>query len=148
VAVLVDTNVLVFAILEGHPWREEARQAIHTLLASGEQVCVLPQNIAEFWNVCTRPLDRNGLGLTPGDAGKLLGDLDPILTVLYDTPATYMRWRSLLIHHNVRGVQAHDARIVAAMQIHGIRRLITYNPRDFNRYEGITSVKPPLKPDF
>ncbi|CCQ54645.1 hypothetical protein CWATWH0003_3744 [Crocosphaera watsonii WH 0003] len=22
----------------------------------------MPQNLIEFWNVCTRPLDKNGLG--------------------------------------------------------------------------------------
>ena len=44
---------------------EASLQAIKLLLAAGEVVCVLPQNIAEFWNVCTRPSDKNGLGLTP-----------------------------------------------------------------------------------
>jgi hypothetical protein len=28
------------------------------------------------------------------------------------------------------------------MQVHGIERLLTYNPRDFNRYAGITPVSP------
>jgi predicted nucleic acid-binding protein len=142
VAVLIDTNVLIFSLQQGHPWGEVSPRAIKLLLAADEAVCVLPQNIAEFWNVCTRPADKNGLGLTPQEAEKRLNSLDSILTVLHDTPAVYSHWRKLLVEHEVKGVQVHDARIAGAMQVHGIERLLTYNPRDFNRYAGITPVSP------
>jgi hypothetical protein len=39
--------------------------ALDFLVRSGETVVIVPQNITEFWNVCTRPTDQNGLGLTP-----------------------------------------------------------------------------------
>jgi predicted nucleic acid-binding protein len=142
VAVLIDTNVLIFSIQPGHAWREQSVQAIEFLLAAEEPVCVLLQNMAEFWNVCTRPADKNGLGLTPRETGERLDTLDSILTVLYDTPAVYAQWRKLIVQHEVRGIQAHDARIAAAMQVHGIDRLVTYNPRDFKRYGRITPVRP------
>ena len=141
-AVLVDTNVLIFSIQQGHPRQDESIKAIETLLAAGEAVCVLVQNIAEFWNVCTRPADKNGLGLTPQETEKRLNDLDPILTVLHDTPTVYFQWRMLIARHSVRGIQVHDARTAAAMQVHAITRLVTCNPRDFNRYDGITTVSP------
>ncbi len=67
-AVLVDTNVLIFSIQQGHPLGEASLKAIKSFLAADEPLCVLPQNIAEFWNVCTRPADKNGLGLTPNEA--------------------------------------------------------------------------------
>ncbi len=79
-AVLVDTNVLIFSIQQGHPWQEASIKAIEQHLAADETVYVLPQNIAEFWNVCTRPADKNGLGLTPLETELRLKRLDLILT--------------------------------------------------------------------
>jgi predicted nucleic acid-binding protein len=46
------------------------------------------------------------------------------------------------VRHDVKGVQVHDARLVAAMRIHGIDRILTYNPSDFRRYEGIAAIQP------
>ena len=108
----------------------------------GNSVFTLPQNIAEFWNVCTRPADKNGLGLSPEETERRLTVLDTILTMLHDSPVVYHHWRKLIVRHAVKGIQVHDARIAAAMQVHSIARLVTYNPRDFNRYEGITTISP------
>ena len=141
-AVLVDSNVLIFTIQQGHPWQEESINAVEAILAADEPVCVFLQNIAEFWNVCTRPADRNGLGLTSQETEKRLNTLESMLTVLHDTPAVDSQWRKLILQHDAKGIQAHDARIAAAMQIHGVTRLLTYNPRDFHRYDGITAVHP------
>lgn len=141
-AVFVDTNVLIFSVQSGHPWREISIAAIEQVLAADDRVCVLPQNIAEFWNVCTRPADKNGLGLSPEETEERLKGLDSILTLLHDSPEVYARWRQLLVRHSVRGVQVHDARIAAAMQVHGVAKLLTFNPRDFGRYDGITPIRP------
>lgn len=45
-----------------------ATKALTTLHGHGEQLCIIPQNLIEFWNVYTRPLERNGLGRTPLEA--------------------------------------------------------------------------------
>ena len=42
----------------------------------------------------------------------------------------------------VSGVQVHDARLVAAMRVHGLDRLLTLNVADFSRYPGIVAVHP------
>jgi hypothetical protein len=42
----------------------------------------------------------------------------------------------------VSGVQVHDARIAAAMRVHGVTHLLTLNTGDFTRYPGITAVHP------
>ena len=54
----------------------------------------------------------------------------------------YPEWRKLLVQHAVKGIQVHDPRLVAGMKIHGIDRILTYNPADFKRYQGITAVHP------
>jgi predicted nucleic acid-binding protein len=142
VPVLIDSNVLIFSIQQGHPWREESIQALEFLLAADEAFCVFLQNIVEFWNVCTRPPDKNGLGLSAGETERRLTGLDPILTLLHDTPAVYPEWRRIVVQHAVKGIQVHDARLVAAMTVHGTGRILTYDVGDFKRYSGITAVHP------
>jgi predicted nucleic acid-binding protein len=142
VAILVDSNVLIFSIQQGHPWREDSIKALEFFLAADETVCVFLQNIAEFWNVCTRPVDKNGLGLQVKEKERRLTGLDSTLTLLHDTPSVYREWRKLLVQHDVKGSQVHDARLVAGMKIHGIDRVLTYNPADLKRYAGITAVRP------
>ena len=84
-AILVDSNVLIFSIQRGHPWNEESIKALEFFLTTGEPVCVFLQNIAEFWNVCTRPANKNGLGLPAEETERrLLAGLAPILTLLPD----------------------------------------------------------------
>jgi predicted nucleic acid-binding protein len=139
---VADTNVLLRSIHQTHPMHPTALTALTTLLRSGDRVCVTPQNIIEFWNVSTRPLDRNGLGLAPGEADRETSRLEGLLTLLPDVPAIYPEWRRLVVAHSVSGVQVHDARIVAAMNVYGIRNLLTFNDADFTRYQGIHVVHP------
>jgi len=42
----------------------------------------------------------------------------------------------------VSGIQAHDARTVAAMRVHGIANLLTLNAKDFRRFSGIIVLAP------
>jgi predicted nucleic acid-binding protein len=45
------------------------------------------------------------------------------------------------LRHGVVGAKVHDARLVAAMNVHGVRRLLTFNAGDFARY-GIEVLQP------
>ena len=36
--------------------------------------------------------------------------------------------------HGVIGNQVYDARLVAAMMVHGVGRILTFNAADFTRY--------------
>jgi len=42
----------------------------------------------------------------------------------------------------VKAIQAHDARVVAAMHVHGIGNLLTLNVKDFRRFSGIAILSP------
>src|SRR5439155_10517500 len=54
---LADTNVLLRYVQQNHDMHGVAVAALDFLLGSGEIVVIVPQNITEFWNVCTRPTD-------------------------------------------------------------------------------------------
>ncbi len=40
------------------------------------------------------------------------------------------------------GVNVHDARLVAAMLVHGLTHILTFNTPDFRRFSQITVVHP------
>ena len=44
--------------------------------------------------------------------------------------------------HGISGIQVYDTRLVAAMQVHGVPRILTFNDRDFARYDGVDAVHP------
>jgi predicted nucleic acid-binding protein len=49
----------------------------------------------------------------------------------------HAEWRRLVVTHSVVGVKVHDARLVAAMNVHGITHVLTVNDKDFRRYPGM-----------
>jgi predicted nucleic acid-binding protein len=65
---LVDTNVLLLAAQPSHPLNPVAARALKPLMERDEVLTVALQNIAEFWNVATRPAKNNGLGFTTEEA--------------------------------------------------------------------------------
>jgi hypothetical protein len=65
------------------------------------------------------------------------------MTLLPESERTYQEWRRLVVQHSVTGVKVHDARLAAAMIVHGVTHLLTLNTDDFTRYEGIVAVHHP-----
>jgi predicted nucleic acid-binding protein len=90
----------------------------------------------------TRPADSNGYGLSPEGALTRAEILEAKFRLLPDSVAVHKDWRKLLVTHRISGVQVHDARLVAAMHIHGVKRILTFNTRDFARFTNIEAVHP------
>ena len=102
----------------------------------------MSQNIAELWNVATRPLHRNGFGLTPQEVEQDVRSIEALLSLLPDGPVSFAEWRGLVSNLQVSGVQVHDARLAAAIVVHNLTHLLTFNKADFARYTGITALDP------
>lgn len=109
---LIDTNVLLRSMQPSHPMYQSAVNAMQTLLKR-DRLFVAVQNVAELWNVMTRPVQTNGLGLSIAEAKAELAKIDMIFTILYETPVSYGALKILLTSHNVIGVQVHDTRLVS-----------------------------------
>jgi predicted nucleic acid-binding protein len=139
---LVDTNVVLRWAHVTDPKYPLVSNILDRLRAQGETLFVTPQNLIEFWNVSTRPLARNGRGLRPAEADEALARVEGYFYLAEDMEAVYRVWRRLVVEHAVSGVQVHDARIAAVMQVHEITRILTFNTRDFARYTGIQPVHP------
>lgn len=139
---LVDSNVLLRWVKPDDRDYPLVVSAIDATLQRGAVFCYTSQNVAEFWNTCTRPLDRNGYGLSPQEADRRARLFEDKLRLLPDSLAVHQEWRNLLVASNVSGVQVHDARLVAAMRIHRVGRILTFNEKDFARYTDIEAVNP------
>lgn len=141
---LVDTNILLRLADRNHPQHPIIRKAIRLLRTSRHSLYTTPQNCAEFWNVATRPSDKNGLGFDIEKTAKVLRLYERLFPVIPDSPDIYSEWKRLVKDFQVKGVQVHDARLVAAMKAHGLNHILTFNVKDFKRYqvEGIKAVSP------
>jgi len=100
------------------------------------------QNLAEFWNVCTRPAERNGFGFSVAETDERASLIESKFTLAPDSEASYREWRKIVVAEGVSGIQVHDARLVATMRVHGIEHLLTLNVGDFRRYDRVMAVSP------
>ncbi|HSQ25088.1 MAG TPA: PIN domain-containing protein [Pyrinomonadaceae bacterium] len=138
----VDTNILLRSIEDGHVAQPIAQNGLFGLRDRGEILSIFPQNLVEFWAVATRPIANNGLGWSVDRAKQELANLKNLFVVVADTEAILAEWERLVVLHRVIGKQSHDARLVAAMLVHGVTNLLTFNADDFKRYDEITVVNP------
>ena len=139
---LVDTNILLRMTRRSDPQHQLVDGALVRLASQGTILHYTHQNIAELWNAMTRPLSRNGLGLTIAEAERQVRAIEAGMTLLPDSEAGYREWRKIVVQHGVLGVQAHDARLAAAMLVHGVSHILTLNATDFKRFGGLTALHP------
>lgn len=140
---LSDTSVIIRTIHTTSPHQQIAIDALEILRKQKETICILPQNLIEFWAVATRPIAANGLNLTIAQAKAKIDQLKQIFVLKADLQDIYLDWENLVVKYKVKGKTSHDARLVAAMQTHGISHLLTFNVGDFKRYQDIITVVAP-----
>jgi hypothetical protein len=64
------------------------------------------------------------------------------LQLLPDSRLVHDEWRRLVVAYGVSGVQVYDARLVAAMHVHGVKQLLTLNVSDFVRFTSVEALLP------
>ena len=139
---LLDSNILTRLAQPSHPMNRTAVDALAALQRRGDNLFIVPQNLYAFWVVGTRPRAQNGLWFTPAQTRTEIDQLKKLFTLLPDTPTVFPAWEHLVSSYAVSGKNAHDARLVAAMQVHGIDPLLAFNVVDFQRFLTITVLDP------
>jgi predicted nucleic acid-binding protein len=137
----LDTNVLVYATIDGAPFQDRSRAAI-VRLAREETAAISRQVLRESLAVVTRP-QTWGQAL---DLATAIADATGFANrfpVLEDGPPVWDALRDLTRHSAFAGRQVHDANIVATMLAHGERRLLTFNIADFKRFEAVIELVEP-----
>jgi predicted nucleic acid-binding protein len=143
---LTDTNILIRWVRRDAADFKIVGAAIEEFARRGAIPCYTSQNLGEFWNVLTRPVDRNGYGLAPAQANRHALEIETSFRLLVDSREVHEEWRSLLMAHSISGVQVHDARIAAAMRVYGVQQILTFNTRDFARFPFVQAVHPAQLP--
>jgi len=108
----------------------------------GYRICITSQNLIEVWAVATRPVEQNGLGLNASQAERILLRVEASAFRLPDSDDVHAEWRRLVVLHGVCGKKAHDARLVAAMHVHRVTHILTFNVDDFARFPDVCRPRP------
>jgi len=137
ISILVDTNVLLRSIQIQHAQSALATHSMAAMTARGMKLVLAAQSIYEFWVVATRPPQQNGLGLPIDTVHQIVTKLRAEFEILHDSASAMDRWLQLIVQHAVTGKPAHDARLAAVMQAHGIAQMLTFNVSDFRRYQDL-----------
>lgn len=137
---LLDTGILLRFVDHQDLLHSKVKDSVRTLRNRGTGLVTTTQNLAEFWNVATRPVANNGLGLPVSNVINLIEQIiDPLGRRLNETEQAYIELKRLGKAYGFGGKQVHDARLVAMMLAGKVESILTLNTRDFQRYlsEGI-----------
>jgi len=141
---LLDANILLRRIDETSDKQVVVIAAIERLAVQGARLCIVAQTLFEFWAVATRPIANNGIGLTTSQASQEVANIRAAFELLPETPLMD-EWRRLVTTYGVTGKPTHDARYVAAMKVHQLDKVLTFNGSDFARFasgENISIIDP------
>ncbi len=139
---LLDTNILLRMVQSDSPGSPAILACLDLLWQRGAELFYTSQNLAGFWNACTRPLDKNGFGNSIELTDRYATQIEARLSFAPDSESTHREWRKIVLAQRVSGVQVYDARLVAGMRVHEIANLLTLNVADFRRYGNILAATP------
>lgn len=138
--VFVDTNVLLAATDRSRKHHPSALAFLEQGQRGDLRLFATAQIFREYLVVSTRPPEGNGLGLSPKIAVENVRCFQKILQILPEDEETALRVFNLVERHNLKGKRIHDANLIAGMSRHGLRKLKTYNPSDFQGLPDIELV--------
>ena len=138
--VFVDTNVLLSATDRSRPHHDAARGLSRVAREAGCSLALSGQIIREYLVVATRPVEVNGLGLSPADALHNINAFIPRTVLCAETEAVSLRLRSLTATYALSGKRIHDANVVATMVEHDIHWLVTENGDDFKVFSEVQTL--------
>jgi predicted nucleic acid-binding protein len=140
--IFADTNILLRLDQTSAPEYPIVENALNKLRLRQEVLCIAPQNLVEYWVVATRPQRENGFGLTPARASAEITKLLRLFRLLPYSREVFETWQRIVAAQGIIGRQAHDAHLVAMMQVHSVMSVLTFNIGHFTRFPGITVIDP------
>ena len=139
--ILVDTSIWGRLAYKSDPLHAIAKNALQQAIRTNTGTAIAAQSLYELWVVATRPVANNGLGWSPSRITNWITMLQRNYLFLPEDPAIFEIWKQTPSLHATSGKSAHDARLVAAMQFHGVDTILTFNAKDFVRY-GVKIIDP------
>ena len=138
-AILVDTNVLVYANVIETRFHAQALAAINAAHEAGRTIWISRQVIREYLVTLTRPQTFDTL--PKATVFEQVNQFTERFQVADDTAAVTGQLVKLMGDFKIGGKQIHDANIVATMLAHDIPCLLTHNAKDFERFGEIVTIE-------
>jgi predicted nucleic acid-binding protein len=140
---LVDTNVLIYSLLEADPHHKASKTLIDRAQDGEVELCVTPQVLSEFFSAITNPRQVS----TPYSPSEALTEIEAFLSMrglalLPVPPDVVGRWIALVQRTPVIGPAVFDLQIVATMLGNGVHRIYTFNRADFERVSELEVLTP------
>lgn len=132
--VFLDTNVLLSASSTVRPLHGAALRVLNDWPNENRRLVVSGQVLREYLVVATRSEAQNGLGLGLASAIENVREFRLRIGLAEESRAALEHLLRLLHSVGSMGTQIHDANLVAAALAAGVTRLVTANPRDFERF--------------
>lgn len=139
--ILLDANVLVYAINANAPQHPASRRALDAAIAGSIPLVLVLQVLLEFYAVVTHPR-RVSHPLPPDVARQQLVALAAALPVLDVRPDALAELDALIQTHRPIGGRVFDLFLTAQMRCHRIATICTYNLADFASFPGIEAITP------
>jgi predicted nucleic acid-binding protein len=137
----VDTNVLVYATRRVSAHHIAAERALSRLAREGSPLWISPQILREYLAAVTRP-QATASALPIAVAIADVRRFRSAFQIAEERPSVLDHLLQILAAHRVNGRQVHDANIVATMRDCGVRRLLTFNIADFQRFTPMIDIDP------
>ena len=131
----IDTDFLVAAEIQDHPFHREADSLLRSLLANGHDLALAPQTLAEFIHIVTDG-KRMPQPLTMAEAisrAEHWWQAEEVVRVFPDGQAVsdFLRW---LTRHQLGRKRLLDTLLAASFHSAGVKRIVTNNERDYKAF--------------
>ena len=129
--VLIDTNILIYAIDRDSKFHDEA---LDLLNQPEVELFTTSKNISEFLVVLTRDPESQ---LSSLDCLDLMEAMLVDFSILFPSKISLEIMKRLIQKYQPKGLWIHDIEIASIGLAHGIPKIATKNTRDFQRIEEI-----------
>ena len=141
--VLLDTNVLVYALDEESPHHAPSRAVVERAANGDGRHCLTSQILAEFFSIVTNPRRVT----KPRTAHEAVEAIDaflamPGISLLPTGPGVVSRWLAMIRLAPVAGANVFDVQLAATALESGVSKICTFNVVHFERIDGIEVVAP------
>lgn len=135
--ILVDSNILIYAINRSSPKHTIAQQFLQQ---EKEKLVLAHQNIFEALRVLTHPRYPKPMKINP--AIEAVISITSNLDVIYPFLETQQLSLELLKKYKLTSNQIFDGYLVATMLSNGIDKIATDNVKDFQKFKYIKVINP------
>lgn len=137
---LIDSNILIYAINSDSPKHSKAKQFLEENI---QNLQIAHQNILETLRVLTHTKYTNPLKLK--DALQSIFAITEESQIICPTDSTYYVTVELIKEHDLTGNRIFDAYLAATAASNDINTIATDNVRDFTKFKILKIVNPFVK---